>query len=65
VDVFFHHLPAPSVADFEATAAVVDELRDRVLPCPELSPRLARAVFRVAVRGLRRRQAPGGRRISR
>jgi peptidoglycan/xylan/chitin deacetylase (PgdA/CDA1 family) len=45
LDVFFHHLPPANVADFQATLAVIDEFRERVLPYHELYPRLARAVF--------------------
>ena len=45
LDVFFHHLPPANVADFEATLAVIDEFRDRVLPYHELYPRFARSVF--------------------
>jgi hypothetical protein len=45
VDVFFHHLPPANIADFEATLAIIDEFRERVLPYHELYPRFARGVF--------------------
>jgi len=45
LDVFFHHLPPANVADFEATLAVLNDFRERVLPYHLLYPRFARGVF--------------------
>jgi peptidoglycan/xylan/chitin deacetylase (PgdA/CDA1 family) len=45
VDIFFHHLDPDDVDEFQATLAVIDQFRDRVLPYHELYPAFARSVF--------------------